>query len=224
MSGAAALPAPRGRRGGRWMGRAVSPWRHAPRLPRSPPCHGPAPQVEAVIGEHRAELLAERYHFNMGLLMGECGAPGQPLPGTPAPLDPESQPFAVGCPGPSCCIAASQPTRRRGDVLPCPPRRRGCGWQPPVVPCARGSPGARAASGRWLRRPASAALAEAPRAGPCPSPTGCPVRRGGAEPAAVGGREDHQERGGPAGGCEGSGSGAAWGGVPCRCRARCGTC
>ncbi|XP_075289085.1 glutamine--tRNA ligase [Opisthocomus hoazin] len=28
--------------------------------------------VEAVIGEHRAELLAERYHFNMGLLMGEA--------------------------------------------------------------------------------------------------------------------------------------------------------
>uniref|UniRef100_A0A8C8AE94 Glutaminyl-tRNA synthetase class Ib non-specific RNA-binding domain-containing protein n=1 Tax=Otus sunia TaxID=257818 RepID=A0A8C8AE94_9STRI len=29
--------------------------------------------VEAVIGEHRAELLAERYRFNVGLLMGECG-------------------------------------------------------------------------------------------------------------------------------------------------------
>uniref|UniRef100_A0A8B9N1G5 glutamine--tRNA ligase n=1 Tax=Accipiter nisus TaxID=211598 RepID=A0A8B9N1G5_9AVES len=28
--------------------------------------------VEAVIGEHRAELLAERYRFNMGLLMGEA--------------------------------------------------------------------------------------------------------------------------------------------------------
>lgn len=28
-------------------------------------------QVEAVISKHRAELLAERYHFNMGLLMGE---------------------------------------------------------------------------------------------------------------------------------------------------------
>ncbi|NWT45736.1 SYQ ligase, partial [Chroicocephalus maculipennis] len=28
--------------------------------------------VEAVIGQHRAELLAERYHFNMGLLMGEA--------------------------------------------------------------------------------------------------------------------------------------------------------
>ncbi|XP_074951973.1 glutamine--tRNA ligase isoform X2 [Phalacrocorax aristotelis] len=27
--------------------------------------------VEAVISKHRAELLAERYHFNMGLLMGE---------------------------------------------------------------------------------------------------------------------------------------------------------
>ena len=134
VSGAAALPAPRGRRGGRWMGRAGSPWRHAPRLPRSPPCPGPAPQVEAVIGEHRAELLAERYHFNMGLLMGECGAPGQPLPGTPAPLDPESQPFAVGCPGPSCCIAVSQPTRRRGDVLPCPPAQAGL-W----VAAARGA-------------------------------------------------------------------------------------
>lgn len=35
------------------------------------------PQVEAVISEHRAELLAERYRFNMGLLMGECGgSPG----------------------------------------------------------------------------------------------------------------------------------------------------
>ncbi|KAM9272190.1 glutamine--tRNA ligase [Cariama cristata] len=28
--------------------------------------------VEAVISEHRAELLAERYHFNMGQLMGEA--------------------------------------------------------------------------------------------------------------------------------------------------------
>ncbi|NXO68450.1 SYQ ligase, partial [Phainopepla nitens] len=28
--------------------------------------------VEAVISKHRAELLAERYHFNMGLLMGEA--------------------------------------------------------------------------------------------------------------------------------------------------------
>lgn len=72
-----------------------------PRLSRSPPCPCPAAQVEAVIGEHRAELLAERYHFNMGLLMGECGARGQPLPGTPPSLHPESQPFVVGCPGPS---------------------------------------------------------------------------------------------------------------------------
>lgn len=156
-----------------------------------------------MIGKHRAELLVERYRFNMGLLMGECGAQGQPLPGAPTPLDPESQLFAVGCPGPSCCIAVPQPTRRRGDVLPCPPRGQGCGWQPPVVPCARDGPGARAASSCWLRRPASAALAEAPRAGLCPSPTGCPVRRGGAEPAAVGGWEDHQERGGPAGGLRG---------------------
>uniref|UniRef100_A0A8C7EAH5 Glutaminyl-tRNA synthetase class Ib non-specific RNA-binding domain-containing protein n=1 Tax=Nothoprocta perdicaria TaxID=30464 RepID=A0A8C7EAH5_NOTPE len=39
--------------------------------PRSPPVR---PQVEAVVSRHRAELLAERYRFNMGLLMGErCG-------------------------------------------------------------------------------------------------------------------------------------------------------
>uniref|UniRef100_A0A8C8AK74 glutamine--tRNA ligase n=1 Tax=Otus sunia TaxID=257818 RepID=A0A8C8AK74_9STRI len=31
-----------------------------------------AEPVEAVIGEHRAELLAERYRFNVGLLMGEA--------------------------------------------------------------------------------------------------------------------------------------------------------
>lgn len=31
----------------------------------------------------------------------------------------------------------------------------------------------------------------------------------------MGGRKDHQERGGPAGGCEGRGLGAAWGCVPC---------
>uniref|UniRef100_A0A8V5GWD4 glutamine--tRNA ligase n=1 Tax=Melopsittacus undulatus TaxID=13146 RepID=A0A8V5GWD4_MELUD len=44
-------------------------------LPCSPQRPCPAPQVEAVISNHRAELLAERYHFNMGLLMG-LGAPG----------------------------------------------------------------------------------------------------------------------------------------------------
>lgn len=110
VSGAAALPAPRGWRGGRWTGRAGSPRCHAPLLPPSPlrPC--PAPQVEAVISKHRAELLAERYHFNMGLLMGECGALGQPLPGTTAPLGPESQPFAMGCPGSGCCTAVPQST------------------------------------------------------------------------------------------------------------------
>lgn len=35
-------------------------------------------QVEAVISKHRAELLAERYHFNMGLLMGEWWHRGSP--------------------------------------------------------------------------------------------------------------------------------------------------
>lgn len=35
-------------------------------------------QVEAVISKHRAELLAERYHFNLGLLMGEWGHQGRP--------------------------------------------------------------------------------------------------------------------------------------------------
>lgn len=102
VSGASALPVPQERRGGRWTGRAGSPWRHAsPPALLTPPCPCPAAQVEAVIGEHRAELLAERYHFNMGLLMGECGARGQPLPGTPPPLHPESQPFVMGCPSPS---------------------------------------------------------------------------------------------------------------------------
>lgn len=35
-----------------------------------------------------------------------------------------------------------------------------------------------------------------------PRPRCAPPCRGGAQPAAVGGREEHQERGGPAGGCE----------------------
>uniref|UniRef100_A0A452GLJ6 Glutaminyl-tRNA synthetase class Ib non-specific RNA-binding domain-containing protein n=1 Tax=Gopherus agassizii TaxID=38772 RepID=A0A452GLJ6_9SAUR len=30
--------------------------------------------VEAAVNKHRAELLSERYHFNMGLLMGESAA------------------------------------------------------------------------------------------------------------------------------------------------------
>lgn len=80
------------------------------------------PQVEAVVSRHREELLAERYHFNTGLLMGECGA---------------------------------------GD--------------------GGGAGG----------------LLVAPRAAPH---TVCP-NSGGAEPAAVGGWEEHQERGGSAGGC-----------------------
>lgn len=29
--------------------------------------------MEAAINRHRAKLLVERYHFNMGLLMGEQG-------------------------------------------------------------------------------------------------------------------------------------------------------
>lgn len=69
-----------------------------------------APQVEAVISEHRAELLAERYHFNMGLLMGECGARGSSCLALPAPPSPESQPFALCCPGRSCSITVPQPT------------------------------------------------------------------------------------------------------------------
>lgn len=40
------------------------------------PAQLPGPQVEAVVSRHREELLAERYRFNTGLLMGECGAGG----------------------------------------------------------------------------------------------------------------------------------------------------
>lgn len=61
-----------------------------------------------MISEHRAELLAERYRFNMGLLMGECGAWGSPRLALPAPPDPESA--AMCCPGPSCSITVLQPT------------------------------------------------------------------------------------------------------------------
>lgn len=72
-----------------------------------------------MISKHRVGLLAERYHFNMGLLMGECGARQQPLPGA-LPRHPPSWPPAmgcVGCPGSSCCVAVLQTTRCEGDVL-----------------------------------------------------------------------------------------------------------
>jgi len=164
-------------------------------LPTQPRAPCPAPQVEAVIGEHRAELLAERYHFNMGLLMGECGAAGQPPPAAPAARHPGSQSFAAGCPG-SC------PPEAGGTSCHVPDASRAVGGSHPWGP-----------EEPWGEGLPPAAVAEAPWAGPCPSPTGCPVRRGGAEPVAVGGREDRQERGGPAGGCEGSGPGAARGGV-----------
>lgn len=110
------------------------------------------PQVEAVISEHRAELLAERYRFNMGLLMGECGAPGQPLPGSPAPPHPASQPFAMGFPSHGSCIAVLRlpaagemschvPNTGRaagGSCLQCPVPGTALGQG---LPPAAGSPG-----------------------------------------------------------------------------------
>lgn len=136
----------------------------------SSPCARCACQVEAVISRHREELLAERYRFNMGLLMGEWGQRG---------------PWALI---PSCLVSRPPP----GFL--CHPA--GGVGAPPALGVHPGAAGPGFGTGSPGQTPS-------PRA---PRPCCAPPCRGGAQPAAVGGREEHQERGGSAGGCPSPGA------------------
>lgn len=74
-----------------------SPHRTGVPARRSAPCGRCARQVEAVISRHREELLAERYRFNMGLLMGEWGQRG-PCTLIPSCLVSRPPPGFLWCP------------------------------------------------------------------------------------------------------------------------------
>lgn len=74
-----------------------SPHRTGVPARRSAPCGRCARQVEAVISRHREELLAERYRFNMGLLMGERGQRG-PCALIPSCLVSRPPPGFLWCP------------------------------------------------------------------------------------------------------------------------------
>lgn len=101
-----------------------------------------------MISEHRAELLAERYRFNMGLLMGECGARGSPAWRCLLPPIPRASPLPCAAPAPAaasqCCsppdagdASRDVPAASRavgGSCLWCPAPGTALGhWPPPAA-------------------------------------------------------------------------------------------